>query len=620
MKKNDWIFLSSTVLYSFLFYKQQVGINFLIFTIALLVGILIKNKSLFNSAIWKLAALGSLLSAACLAYDGSDLALIANIISLSLLSGLSVSVRSSVIFSLLFSAYSYVSAVVFMYLDWIERKQKANNLNSHGYFKKFLLISIPLIVTLLFFQLYRASNPLFDVFAAKINFNFISLEWIVFTLGGLVLVYGFYYHKQVADLASFDEQGQINLKSAPHESFILFGKEIQLQDENFSGIIMFLLLNGLLLLVNLLDANFIFIDHQLPKGMSYAEFVHQGTGAVIASILVAISIILFYFRGALNFDKHNKTIKLLAYIWILQNVLMLISTAFRNELYIAAYGLTYKRIGVYVYLLLSAIGLITTLIKILQVKSNHFLFRVNGWLFYGVLIIACFFQWDILITQYNINVPAQIEKTYLVNLSDKTLPQLFAMENNPALAGKEFINEAYVSAVEGYNYEELAPPASYEQELSRKLYQFMEMAEENSWQSWYYQQYETITTLQEMDNKRLIKTIDLSSYRVQTLSPLRSFRHIDTFKLIGNNIGISELSYFSEVRHLEIQNNNIKSLTGIHAMPKLEYLDISINPITDYSPLFEFKHLKKIVLNRDVAPSILAQLKEQFPGIIISFS
>jgi len=620
MKKNDWIFLSSTVLYSFLFYKQQVGINFLIFTIALLVGILIKNKSLFNSAIWKLAALGSFLSAACLAYDGSDLALIANIISLSLLSGLSVSVRSSVIFSLLFSAYSYVSAVVFIYLDWIERKQKENNLSSHGYFKKFLLISIPLLVTLLFFHLYRASNPLFDEFAAKINFNFISLEWLVFTLGGLILVYGFYYHKQVADLASFDEHGQINLKDRPHESFILFGKEIQLQDENFSGIIMFLLLNGLLLLVNLLDANFIFIDHQLPKGMSYAEFVHQGTGTVIASIVVAISIILFYFRGALNFAKHNKSIKLLAYIWILQNVLMLISTAFRNELYIAAYGLTYKRIGVYVYLLLSAIGLITTLIKILQVKSNHFLFRVNGWLFYGVLIIACFFQWDILITQYNINVPAQIEKTYLVKLSDKTLPQLMALEGNSEINKKEFINETYASIETRYYTDLEMPTASYEQELSRKLYRFMEASKNNEWQSWYYKQIEIIRALQDLNQKGLIKNIELSGANIHSLAPLRDFTKIEAIKLNGNQINMSELSYFPSLKSLEIQHNNLISLTGIHALPQLEYLDISDNPIIDFSPLFELKHLKKIILSRGVASQVLETLNSNFPGLIISFN
>jgi hypothetical protein len=620
MKKNDWIFLSSTMLYSFLFYKQQAGINFLVFSIALVVGILIKNKLLFSSNAWKTAALGSLLSAGCLAYYGSDLALVANIISLSLLSGLSVSIRSSVIFSLLFSAYSYISAVVFMYLDWIERKQMENNLASNGYFKKMLLVSIPILVTVLFFQLYRASNPLFDEFAANINFNFISLEWLVFTLGGFILLYGFYYHKQIADIATFDEQGQLNLTSKPHVNFNLFGKEIQLQDENFSGKIMFLLLNILLLLVNLLDANFIFINHQLPKGMSYAEFVHQGTGTVIASILVAISIILFYFRGALNFDKQSKTIKVLAYCWIVQNVLMLISTAFRNELYIAAYGLTYKRIGVYVYLLLSVIGLITTFIKIVQVKSNHFLFRVNGWLFYTVLIISCFFSWDILITDYNIHVPTQVEKTYLVRLSNKTLPQLLALESNTENQKKEFVNETYAGIDARYYSDIEAPPSSYTQELSRKLYSFMEETKIQGWQSWYYYQSATIIALKDLDNKGLIKNIDLTASRINSLAPLREFKNITAFKLIGNQISMSELSYFPSLKRLEIQNNNLKSLAGIHALPHLEYLDISNNPIEDYSPLFELKHLKKIVINRSVPPHVLEKLNTNYPGLIISFS
>lgn len=620
MKKNDWILVSSVLLYSYLFYQQSAGINFLIFTISLLIGLLIKNKQLLFSRTWKLAALGSLVSALCLAYYGSTLALVANLISLSVLSGLSISYKSSVVFSLLFSAYSYVTSLVFMYLDWIDRKQQVNRISSNGNFKRVLLVCIPVLITLLFFQLYRASNPLFNAFAAKVNFNFISLEWLAFTLGGFLLLYGFYYHRQVAELAAFDENGNVNLVYTTHEPFTLFGKEINLQDENFSGKIMFLLLNILLLLVNLLDFNFIFIDHQLPKGMSYSEFVHQGTGTVIASIVVAISIILFYFRASLNFFKQSKTIKFLAYCWIVQNVLMLVSTAFRNDLYIEAYGLTYKRIGVYVYLLLASLGLITTFIKILKLKSNHFLFRANGWLFYSVLLVACFINWDVVITHYNITVPAQVEKTYLVKLSDKTLPLLFEMESNPALLHKEFVNETYASAGTLYNYREEVPPSSYEQELSRKLFDFMARAKNNEWQSWYYEQSTTRNALLELDEQGLIKSLDLSCKHLNSLAPLYEFKRISSLSLNNNAIGFEELSYFPELRKLEIGNNNIKSLTGMHALPQLEYLDISANPITDYSPLFELQQLKKIVINKTVNTAVIEQLNARFPGIIINFN
>lgn len=620
MKKNDWILLISALLYSFLFYHQSAGINFLIFTITLLTGLLIKKKELFNSVTWKLAALGSLISAACLAFYGSNLALIANLISLSVLSGLSISAQSSVVFSLLFSAYSYVTSLIFMYLDWVDRKQKESNTNTNGYLKKALLISIPILISLLFFQLYRASNPLFNEFAARINFNFISLEWIAFTLGGFILLYGFYYHKQVAELASFDENGQANLRATPHEPFTLFGKEINLNDENFSGKIMFLLLNLLLLMVNFLDFNFMFITRELPKDISYSEFVHQGTGTVIVSIVIAISIILFYFRGALNFSEQSKTIKVLAYLWIAQNVFMLISTAFRNDLYIAEYGLTYKRIGVYIYLLLASIGLVTTFIKILKLKSNHFLFRSNGWLFYAVMIIACFFNWDVIITWYNTHIPQQIEKTYLVRLSDKVLPQLFALESSAALSKKEFVNETYISGIEAYDYEHEVPPSSYDQELSRKLYHFMNKIYDGSWQSWYYEQSATTNALKDLDKKSCIKSLDLGSASIQSLAPLRDFKHISRLCLNRNNISLSELSYFQGLKTLELQNNNLRSLTGIHALPLLEYLDISVNPIINYEPLFELKHLKKIVLNKAINPTLIERLNQQFPGIIISFS
>jgi hypothetical protein len=620
MKKNDWILVSSALLYSYLFYQQSAGINFLIFTILLLTGLVIMKKELLNTLTWKMAAVGSILSAACLAFYGSNLALVANLISLSILSGLSMSAKSSVVFSLLFSAYSYVTSLVFMYLDWIERKQKESNLNANGSFKKFLLISIPILITLLFFQLYRASNPLFNEFAAKINFNFISFGWITFTLGGFILLYGFFYHRQVAELAAFDENGQVNLIAKPHEPITLFGKVIDLHDENFSGKIMFILLNGLLLLVNLLDFNFIFINRQLPANMTYSEFVHQGTSTVIASILVAISIILFYFRASLNFYTHSKTIKILANLWIIQNVLMLVSTAFRNDLYIAEYGLTYKRIGVYVYLLLSIVGLTTTFIKILKLKSNHFLFRTNGWLFYGILIISCIVNWDALIIKFNSEVPKQFEKAYLVGLSDKILPQLFMIENKPQLKQKEFINESYESNVDTYNNDEVAPPSSYEQQLSRKLFYFMNASANHHWQSWYYHQHATLVWLDKLNKNGIIKGLDLSACSIATLTPLRNFTQLNTLKLNNNKINFSELSYFSQLRHLEIQNNNIKSLNGIHALPNLEFIDISMNPIANYEPLFELKNIKKIVLNKGINPSVIERLNNQFPGIIIQFS
>src|SRR5947209_7930195 len=125
MKKNDWILLLAVCLYSFLFYEQSSGINFLLFTIFLLVTLLFQDNTLFRKKSWLFAATGSLLSALCIAYYGNTLSVVANIISLSLVSCLSVAGQSSVIFALLFSFYSYASSLIFMAINRVERKRAA---------------------------------------------------------------------------------------------------------------------------------------------------------------------------------------------------------------------------------------------------------------------------------------------------------------------------------------------------------------------------------------------------------------------------------------------------------------------------------------------------------------
>src|ERR1019366_7656081 len=97
-------------------------------------------------------------------------------------------------------------------------------------------------------------------------------------------------------------------------------------------------------------------------------------------------------------------------------------------------GLTRKRIGVYVYLLLCLIGLVTTFIKVSGKKSNWFLFRKNAWAFYAIFIVACFFNWDDMIVRYNCkNFKSlqfdYIDRNYQVELSHTCLASLFEFYN-----------------------------------------------------------------------------------------------------------------------------------------------------------------------------------------------
>lgn len=587
MKKNDWILLLATALYSYMFYEQLPGINFLVFTLALTAALYLRDRTLLKSKNWLLAAAGSLLSAACVAWHGTNLSVMANIISLSLLSGLSVRPATSLLFALLFSAYSYVSAIIFMLVSRPRRKPEESE-KEEGRTRRFTLLLIPFLITLVFFFMYRGSNVLFNEFAKKISFDFISWDWIVFTLTGTLLLYGFFHHRVIKLFAHFDRRTGNDIHPHNTKPFSLFGKPLSTSDENFSGVALFLMLNILLLIVNALDFNFLFIDGRLPADLTYSQFVHQGTGMLITSIIFGILIILFYFRGALNFYEKNGLLRLLAYLWIIQNVFVLYSTSLRNEMYIHEYGLTYKRIGVYVYLFLTLIGLCTTLIKLAQTKNNMFLFRINGALFYATLLASCMVNWDILITDFNIKKAGRPDKQYLLSLSWTNLPQLYDLESDSL--DQKFIQHPggvhMESDLTGNWYRE-----SYEAVLDRKLFRFAGDMEAAGWQSWSNRRHQVLAELVNKNRFAQIQELDLSS---QNLSSLEG------------------LAFFTNVRKLNLYDNSLKSVEGLTVLTALEELDLGGNPVNDFTPLLKLKKLRTLQIS-NLTPHQMDELRKKMP-------
>lgn len=600
MKKNDWILIGTVAAYSFLFYKQSAGINFTLFTLVLIIALLIKDRRLIKQTPWKVAAIASLLSSLCIGYYGTGLAVIANIFSLSLLSALSYSSTTSILVSLLFACYSYASSLVMMVVDWQSRKRKQQTESKI----KWQLILVPLVITLIFFLMYRASNALFDNFAKNLNLDFISWHWIFFTIGGLILLYGFFYHQPIEPLADIDKNASNTINPNNQKEFKWFGKTIPLNDEEFSGKLLFILLNVLLLIVNGLDVQFMFISKQLPEGITYSQFVHQGTGMLITSIIIAIAIILFYFRGALNFSEKSKFIKSLAYLWIIQNAFMILSIAFRNNMYVVEYGLTYKRIGVYVYLLLTFIGLITTAIKILKHKSTFFLFRTNGWIFFGILIIAPFVNWDRLITDFNIHNAKKTQAEYLLQLSYSSLPKLYACE------------EAIIPEKNGKNVKE--NEEWFKASRDKQLYTFLQSGKSLSWKSWYMDHEKIHEELKALNANQKITKLNLWLFQLQSLDALKDLDQLRELDVSHNELkSTDDLENFPALQKLNLRANKLNSLKGLETLKNLENLDISENKIPDFSPLFGLKKLKSVTVDSHITDVQYEMLKNQLQETII---
>lgn len=580
MKKNDWILLASVAIYSYLFYDQSAGINWLLFTGFLIILLFVRNKEACKSISWLLAATGSFLSACCVAYYGDGLSIAANIISLCLLSAFSVEPKTSLILSFFFSVYSLGASAVYMILDAIERyRKKENESGTTSGTVKMMLYLVPFLIAIVFFFMYKASNPVFDNFTKKISLDFITIGWFFFTLGGFFLMYAFFYPKSIRLIAIGDQTASNSLFPA-EVSYKAFAGFSTIDNEKLSGIILFVLLNTLLLAVNLLDLNFLWFDGTLPKDLSYSDFVHQGTGALITSIIIAILIILFYFRGALNFKEGNKTLKFLAALWIIQNAFMIISTAYRNNLYINEYSLTYKRIGVYIWLLLVLIGLVTTFIKVQKAKSNWYLFRVNGWLFYAVLIVSSFISWDLIVTNFNIKRAETTRKTldvhYLISLSEKNIPQLLTL--NDSVKIQTAYTDEWGNVYQNYYLQ------NYKEALDNKLYVFLKDIQAADWQSTCLKKEKTFDQVIAM--KENLKEINLTNYYHTTLQPLAPLSNLQTLNFSNNRLEKpEELSLFPELKSLNLNSNGLDTIASFPSMGMLTELSLSGNNIVDIAVL-----------------------------------
>lgn len=424
MKKNDYLLLLAVFAYSFLFYKQNAGINFLLFNIIFVVALALKNKAVLKSKKWLWALTLCLVSSMFVFIHSSLLSIFANVVSLLLISALTYNTKTSSFFSLLFSCFSVAAASIFFLFDCIKRfETKPEPKQSQNWYKIAGIVFV-FILSVVFFKMYKGSNSLFAENTKWVNLDFISLKWIVFTMIVFVFLYGFFHHRTIPQIEQWENKLTVNNVENTN-----LEKASRYEAERFAGVLLFLLLNVMLLILNFGDVFVLYLGGGLPQGVSYSDFVHSGISAIILSISIAVGLMMFLYRREFTAIKNNKILTLLLYVWIIQNVVMLSSAVVRNNIYIEQFNLTYKRIGVYFWLLLAAIGLVIMLLKIVKKKSNWYLIKTNFAVLITVLVLSSVINWDKAITKFNLsNKPiSQIDFNYLLSLSDTNIPELLAV-------------------------------------------------------------------------------------------------------------------------------------------------------------------------------------------------
>ncbi len=428
MKTKTIFYFLTALCFSILFYNQWIGINYLIFGTILVGTSLIINHSLIRSWNWIIVASGLIFSTFFCMYYGNYLALTMSILSVLMLQSVSHWSKPSVLVSLIAGYLSVLASPILIVSGKVRsdkiKSQRENKEKTKA--KGFLPIIAVLAVSLIFLSLYRTINPIFNEYVEK-TLEAVSWGWLFFTLIGLVVIYSFFFPSGIFKKLMFAEKRTSNTISNTPDLIQnkFWGKVVNFNTERLSAVLMFVVLNILLLLLLSADIKPLFINSSLPDGVTYKGYVHSGVAALIASIILAISLILFYFRGKLNFEEKSKSIKVLTYIWIIQNLVLVVFTFLKNKMYTDAYALTYKRIGVYFYLSFAIIGLILTAYKLYAKKSTWFLVKSNAMVIYVSLVLSCAFNWNMIVTNNNIEHRINLDSYYLKYLGFANYPVLW---------------------------------------------------------------------------------------------------------------------------------------------------------------------------------------------------
>ena len=403
----------SALIFSTLFYKQNIGLNLFLFTILSIILLAFNNVNIFKNKTTNFNIVGYIITGITVFLYKSDLTIIANIITFITLVGSLSEHKSSIYVKWLNGLYTSIVSIFSLYYDSLNTEVSNVKKIEINYLYWFKIIGIPITFIIIFISLYRNGNPMFDELILSIDLNFINLNWLLFVVLGYYLFYNITHPIQIEPITSSDiETGNYLNKNTLENT-----SPKKLKNEKQLGLVIMLSLNVLIILFLITDVLHLSEIHNMIAS-ELSKQVHNGVNALIFSNVLAIVIILYFFRGNLNFFEENKDLKYGSFVWIILNLAVVIITAIKNIEYINSFGFTYKRIGVLFFLIITSIGLVTTFIKVSKIRNLWYLFRKNTQIAFMILIVSSTINWDKVITYYNINNADQIDLEYLINLSN----------------------------------------------------------------------------------------------------------------------------------------------------------------------------------------------------------
>ena len=497
IKSSPLAVCAIAILITLLFYKQGIGLNLLLFDILFFAGLIFTKQFSIRNRTQLITGLGFMLTSLFTVVSYTIYGYVIHFLALFLFVGtLNYAKSRSLITSLGIATVGLFTSQI-EFVKQIIESQIQGKRAGRVLWKSRIFVA-PVLIIFVFIGIYSFSNAKFGSIMGSIgiwiqntiNFVFSTVDFaLVFTFI-LALIIGAFLWMRTSDkgIENTDRTASEILTRKPRRVKRDF-KLKALVNEYKSGVFLLIALNLLLLLLNSLDVYWVWFNFEWD-GQTLKEYVHEGTYFLIFSILISIAVVLYFFRGNLNFYKKNKVLTILSYTWLIQNAVLAISVGIRNFRYIEHFSLAYKRIGVVLFLALTLYGLYTVFVKIQHKKSAFYLFKTNALAIYIMLLVSSFINWDSTIAQYNFahSDSSYVHLDYLSRLSDKSLYALDISENQL----KEI--DQYQKAKFLHEKNELTY-SDYYSKIQRRKASFKEKWESKNWLSWNLAEYNTYQKL-----------------------------------------------------------------------------------------------------------------------------
>ncbi|MEM7510279.1 MAG: DUF4153 domain-containing protein [Bacteroidota bacterium] len=476
-----------TIIYNAFFWQKELGINVMVFSILMIGSLLALNPSARSSRNVWITAFGTILTGLMVVYHNSPFSKVVHIFSLILFAGFvhQPSMRSVILalLGILRSYYHILRDGFYNISHSLSQRKTIGNI-----WDVFRASFLPLSIIIAFLTVFAFANPRFDSLMNNLILLFSSLfqglnpsRLFFFLLGGLLILGLIYSPKESVESEFSSEFLSSSRPFDPNTA----------RKTYFTWSLILLIANILLFLYLIIEADWIWINFEVPEDLSLRAIAFKGLFLVIFIILPSISIFMYQLYRHKHLIRLKGRLRKLSIIWLVQICLLLFSVQVRIYRYIDYAGISYKRIFVLLTLTFVLIGVCVLLIMMLKREGYYFFVRTSSWAAYTLIVVLTLFSWDNSIARFNLDLSNRrpIEGMYLTKLEDHVLPILL---ENTHLALKD--SEATVK---------------YLNALEQKMLNFRKEYHTSSWLSWNFADHRTHMFLESQGYKAIQDAIQV---------------------------------------------------------------------------------------------------------------